>query len=361
MHLLTLSPQIQEMYDNVLNAQQPHAAWGIIEHFFKEYDIAETNADLWLLLGSALTSNQPPHINEVEERQHLVTFYEHLKALVLATQVLHKQAIGGRLPLSVEELKIKHGEDNSIQNVVDFIVTTIHPESIFRVPYSNTTLLDLIIVMPKGGKTTFKHYERIIEIAGIRKNGFQFSLHHSPEFIKKLENGSSFYTAVCCEENRLYSNGNEHIPTPTKESRIAQAEQAEKSFTNGHSKAFVFMDGAKLYLDKEQYTMAAFMLHQSIERCLLATIAATTGTTMNTHIISELLQHTRRYAWELNEVFPANTEWERSFLQWVDKLYADAGYKDGFETPPEYIDILLDRTNKILERSHELIARLFIK
>jgi len=359
MHLLTLPPAIQEMYDNVLNAQQPHAAWGIINHFFKEYDLAGTNADLWLLLGSALTSNPPPHINDPEERQHLVTFYEHLKALVLATQSLHKQTLNGKLPLSTQEPRIRHGENNSTRNIIDFLVVTIQPETIFRVPHANIDLLDLIIAMPPGGNNAFRHYERIIEIAGIRNEGFHFSLHHSPELIKKLNQGSIFYTTVCREENRLYSNGNAPVFEPAKEPVLTQAIKARESFTNGHTKALAFMDGANLYLGQKQHIMAAFMLHQAIERSLIAVIVATTGTVMNTHAISELLQYTRRCAWQLNEVFPSNTEWEKSYLQWVDKLYPDAGYKDGFEVPPEYLDILLQRANKILELSHELSTRLF--
>jgi HEPN domain-containing protein len=179
--------------------------------------------------------------------------------------------------------------------------------------------------------------------------------------MKKLNNGSIFYTTVCCEENRLYSNGNAPVFIPAKQPLLTQAVKARESFNNGYAKAVAFMEGAKIYLGNQQLTMAAFMLHQSIERCLITTIAATTGTAINLHTISELLQHTRRCAWELNEVFPANTEWEKAFLQWVDKLYADAGYKDEFEVLPEYMDILLQRANAILERSHELITRLFIR
>ncbi len=86
-----LPPSIQELYDLVVYKQQPEAAWGIVESFCEEYDTTDAHDELWRMISSVLTAHQQPHTEFAEERQYLLTFYEHLKALMLAVHVLVRQ------------------------------------------------------------------------------------------------------------------------------------------------------------------------------------------------------------------------------------------------------------------------------
>jgi len=243
---------------------------------------------------------------------------------------------------------IPTNQHNPVEHIIHFIILTLQPACIYKVPLPEEYgILDLVIVLPDSYSKAFSHYERIIDIAGIHHSNFRFSLHHAAHLGQKLATGSFFFNSVCIPANQLYNNGNIILPVLNEEQLAPLATKALDRFNTSHQSATSFLQGAKFYKKQLQHSMAAFMLHQCIELSFRGVVMALTGSDVRTHSISTLLTNTWRVAPGMNKLFPTDTNWDKTFLPWLDSIYCDSRYKEGFTIAPEQLAILYKRAQQV--------------
>lgn len=110
-----------------------------------------------------------------------------------------------------------------------------------------------------------------------------------------------------------------------------------------------FLAGANLFCIRNQYKIAAFMLHQSAEQCLRTLLKITTGFHCNTHNIERLSKYVGMLNPCLAEMFPQKTGKDKHLFHLLQKAYIDTRYKDDYGIHQSDLVALTEKVNKLKE------------
>lgn len=340
-----IAPLSQESMDNVpkwhsqplyLTVSEIENPFKVLESFFDCYHLPEARASLKEWLDTSL------RVEDVNA-SGLVYLHDQLNKLVEAASLIHQRR---------HILGPFTGERN-LDAVVAFIVGTIAPERIFLLSKSP---IDLLIVMPNKPQSSFKEYERPIEVAAVGQDEFYFSLHSSAELHRLLQEGHIFYSSRCTSENIVYDNGFARQLPPLSPSIGELKQEAERRFRSGLRKGKAFFESAKFHHSRGEVEMAAFMLHQATELSLRALIFSLTGQDVRTHDIRTLLKQCRRCIPCLKSYFSREGEDEESLLYMLVKSYKDARYVEQFQISEQQMQQLILWVTTLFD---EIIANSF--
>lgn len=265
---------------------------------------------------------------------------------------------------STASKKINSNEEiKSNDAFIRFIINIIQPEKIFGVHYpdrikeTNPINTDLLIVIPDSCQKPFSEFETLIKVCLLNNQTITFSLHKSADLNNHLAAGHIFYTSVCTKANIVYDNKGTYLQQALLLKNTEIAQKAASDFEAGFSKAASFMQGAKMYLDKGEKALTAFMLQQATELPFRALILSLTGNEIKTHSIYTFKKYCKRYAPELNTIFSGNTEAEEKLLQLCEKAYLQSRYAPLFEIDEDILQTLMQRVCLFIETAKQLFER----
>jgi HEPN domain-containing protein len=239
-------------------------------------------------------------------------------------------------------------KSSGILNVIDFIVAAIQPEKIFLLcpqPVTNhdATYIDLLVIINNTCQTSFKEYETIIKLACINYSNVHFSIHQSNVIAAQISEGHIFYSVACTKENLVYDNGKAPLTVAPTAVTSAVKEKAIHHFTTAFARAQSFLASAKHHVETGEKEIAAFMLHQAAELTFRAVAMGLLGNSTRTHSLKELNKLCRRCTPQLNDILPANNEYEDELLNLLDRAYLNARYADAYEVHEKHLETLLKR------------------
>ncbi len=332
------------MQDTLLPARHNRLCWLtekemadpflVIRDVFSSGYIQEIRKMLWIWLRTGLAQHRDPEMPEI---------YERLEKLLEAIYLIYEEKKAKGRPAGV----YNRAMDDQLQDVVRLIVSLADPEKIFLVNQNgidHAVYHDLLIVIPDHSQKAFKEYSVIIEMACARQEQISFSLHKSCDIQRLLSEGHIYYSGVCTKNNLVYDNGMTGLPVLTAAKAEFVRERAEKDFLPGFNKAVAFLEGARQYFVKNDNQMTAFMLHQAIELCFRAIVLSFSGQDYRTHCLRALKKQCRRYAPQLSDLFPDDTEIAEALLQQLENAYIDVRYKDNYEISGYELSLLLEKT-----------------
>jgi HEPN domain-containing protein len=117
-----------------------------------------------------------------------------------------------------------------------------------------------------------------------------------------------------------------------------------------------FLKGAELYRADNNFRLAEFLLHQSVESVLKAIIQAVIGYRVQMHNLSRLLRLTLLFTDELKEVFELNTIEGAQLYQLLQNAYSQSRYSSSFDPDENSVNILskqVTRFNQVAERVYQ--------
>ncbi|HEX8331134.1 MAG TPA: HEPN domain-containing protein [Segetibacter sp.] len=241
-------------------------------------------------------------------------------------------------------------KSNGISGIINFIVAAIQPERIFIVspqPVSdhNAAYIDLLVIIADTCLSSFKEYETIIKLACINYSNVHFSIHQSNVIAAQISEGHIFYSVACTRENLVYDNGKAPLTVAPTSITSAVKEKAIHHFTTAFARAQSFLASAKHHVETGEKEMAAFMLHQAAELTFRAVAMGLLGNSTRSHSLKELKKLCRRCAPQLNDILPANNEYEEELLNLLDRAYLNARYADAYEVNEKHLETLLQRVS----------------
>ncbi|WP_258097301.1 HEPN domain-containing protein [Marinoscillum pacificum] len=302
----------------------------------------------------------------------------------------------------LESMYLLHLQDHPNQEyldpVVKLIIEALAPQMIFEVRHpsvgnQNTSITELLIVVPDSRQKRLSELEPIIDLITVSDRFFSCSLHTSSHIIDKLKSGHIYFSLVCISQNLIYGSLNslpfngdadaiklrQSMPSLSKRgcrvssknelNLIALREDAEgrgvlpetlsqviaetqKTFDTGHQKAQAFHTSA---LNQSERSLGLFMLQQAAELIFRTVALVLYGCEKKTHSFKALKQITRRVAPALNEVLPANTSEEKRLLQLLEDAYINGRYANDFEVSDADFQTLNHRVEKLLSLSREIV------
>ncbi len=174
---------------------------------------------------------------------------------------------------------------------------------------------------------------------------------HRARFEEWLTEGHPFAATVQQQAVVLYDSGTAPLPEAAPAPPGAAGQRGEKQWRAGLEKAEEFLTGSELYRLRKQYTLAAFMLHQSAEQALRILLDRGTGYYANTHSIERLLLYASLVSYQLPDLFPRHTERDKRLFTLLQKAYIDTRYKEYKINEEELVCL----TGKV-KRIHEIVC-----
>jgi HEPN domain-containing protein len=179
----------------------------------------------------------------------------------------------------------------------------------------------------------------------------------SSTFNEWLAQGHRFACTVYKTTVMIYAADEMPLPLPGKQKE--ETKESGKLYNETIIRVNEFLAGADLFCIRNQYKMAAFMLHQSAEQCLRTLLKITTGFHCNTHNIERLAKYVSMLYPCINDILPQQTPQDKHLFHLLQKAYIDTRYKDDYSIHQQDLVMLIERVNKLkalLERVWKSLA-----
>jgi HEPN domain-containing protein len=150
----------------------------------------------------------------------------------------------------------------------------------------------------------------------------------------------------------LHDGGTTPLDIPPPSCFKSHALLAGQHFHCWFGLAAAFYRSAQHSLFRRELSLAAFLLHQSLEHGYTAVYLVFTGYRPTTHNLDKMRRYTSRFSTALAGVFPRNTEAECYLFYLLKTAYSRTRYAHDYQITQEEGQILLSRVRRLL-----LIAR----
>lgn len=157
-------------------------------------------------------------------------------------------------------------------------------------------------------------------------------VHKVQSAAKGLKKGGRFWTAALEKGICLYKADSLVLPEPLEidgeEIHLSMIEHWERWGKMGRD----FFGGARYYIEKENYKLGIFMLHQAAECTLIGLIKVIFGYRQSVHSLTKLLKLTLLFTDELMDIFEFHDKHWAQVFSLLANAYGDARYKEDFKT-----------------------------
>jgi len=172
-----------------------------------------------------------------------------------------------------------------------------------------------------------------------------FSLDYAQQ---QLMEENLFFVHGCTWDKLIYQNTNAELDSfheyyiPKKTLDNIQA-----TFEKERHKMAAFFDGATFFIEKNNLSHAAYMLHQYIELWFRYAALFIMGKERKSHSIKELQTYIKAFSQELGSLFNTNIEEEQNLLKLLDDAYITTRYENNYHINLEKIHKILEKANII--------------
>jgi HEPN domain-containing protein len=181
-------------------------------------------------------------------------------------------------------------------------------------------------------------------------------VHKANSAKEALNIGRRFWTTGMEKGFILYHFPELILPPHQEITKEILLERAKFNWERWGKQGSEFLRGAELYRADNNFRLAAFLLHQSVESVLKAIIQAVIGYRVQMHNLSRLLRLTLLFTDELKDVFELNTTEGAQLYQLLQNAYSQSRYNSSFDPDGDSVRILskqVTKFNKVAERIYK--------
>ncbi|SJN53561.1 HEPN domain protein [Vibrio ruber DSM 16370] len=179
-------------------------------------------------------------------------------------------------------------------------------------------------------------------------------VHTLNEVHQQLQQGHYFFKDIREQGIELFSADKRELPTPgnlsEEESRSIAAKHFKRWFANAES----FYLNYGHCIEREDYPIAAFELHQATERLFACTLLVCTNYLPKTHNIESLRSMCAQQDPAFAELFPMENKFHRRSFQRLKRAYIDARYSEHYEITAEELTYLQSEVDKLREMTERV-------
>ncbi|MFC1223419.1 HEPN domain-containing protein [Pedobacter sp. BG31] len=194
----------------------------------------------------------------------------------------------------------------------------------------------ILACSPDGAKLT--ELDPFVLMA-INEEKTSFRIYQASEIRRLQTEDSIYHLSICCHSNLLYEADE---ATPMPQFSVEDLRQVRLRSAAAYDSAMLrvasFSEGAKFYIEKNDDTVALFMLHQVCELTCRALEIGLCGNEKRSHQLEQHRKYLKKLLPEF-EIIPKEFDVEagRLMLNMMDKAYSAVRYESGFSA--EGIDI----------------------
>ena len=182
-------------------------------------------------------------------------------------------------------------------------------------------------------------------------------IYHSVAQVNyRLKEGRYFFSDIKKEGIALYDSGKLKLERISKPSPAKRKQIAQEDFKMWFTSARDFYTSYEFNLKRRKYKLAAFELHQAVERFYSTTLLVFTGYKGKRHNIEKLGRQASGYDSAFLKVFPRATKEQDENFKLLKKAYIDARYKKDYKITKKQLEYLAKRV-KLLQRLTNKICK----
>lgn len=207
----------------------------------------------------------------------------------------------------------------------------------------------LIIILLEGNCSSLTH-ELSAMVAKIfqEETDFLYRIFSFGYAQLQLKEDNLFFVNGCTWDNVIYHNPDTELDMfHTYQIPEITLNNIQSAFEKECLKIAAFLDGATFFIENNNLSHAAYMLHQYIELWFRCAALFIMGKERKSHCIKELQTYIKAFAPEFGNLFNTEIEEEQSLLKILDDAYVSTRYENNYHINLEQINKTLEKANKI--------------
>lgn len=207
---------------------------------------------------------------------------------------------------------------------------------------------DLLIVLRQNGHANNDNLTHQINtrLQELKLSTWVHPIYHGVDFVnQQLGEGSYFFGDIKKEGVLLFTTNRYQLAEKRSMSAKEMQAIAQRDFDNWYESADDFLLGFKDFVNRGNYKLAAFMLHQAAERYYGAIQLVYTAYKPKTHDLETLGHLAKACDMEFCKVFPMATLEQRWRFELLRKAYVDARYNMDYTISKDDLAYLEERVS----------------
>jgi predicted nucleotidyltransferase/HEPN domain-containing protein len=234
-----------------------------------------------------------------------------------------------------------------------------------HITYSYESDLDILVVTkspkyrgPKGASFESDLTKRL-ERKGLRGKTFgapwvTFVVEPIKYLNQQLEKSQYFFSDLKKEGILLYDSGEFTLAEPKDLNQEERKQIAKDDFDQWFYRGTEFFIECKYPLERGNYPLSAFLLHQATESFYSAILLVFTGYKPRLHDIEKLGSLASNYSDELLKIFPRDTKEQEEIFVLLKSAYTEARYNKNYKITEEQLLYLTKRIEKLKSVTEEI-------
>jgi uncharacterized protein len=205
---------------------------------------------------------------------------------------------------------------------------------------------DLLVILSKNGQANSDTFIQSVtgKLDELKLATPVHPIFHGIEFVNlELQEGNYFFADIKNEGVLLFNTSRYQLAEKRDLSPLESQARAKKDFKLYFEYGDNFLLAYKALYESGALNIAAFQLHQTVERYYNAIQLVFTGYKPKTHDLEILGQLAKSQNLEFDKVFLKATVQERQRFSLLKKAYVDARYKADYKISKEDLEYLSDR------------------
>ncbi|MDB5281996.1 MAG: hypothetical protein JWO06_1071 [Bacteroidota bacterium] len=173
--------------------------------------------------------------------------------------------------------------------------------------------------------------------------------HKAGSAIAGINSGQRFWNTAISKGKIIYQAPELELPEVKAIGQDLLHCRAEFHWQRWGVQGKEFLKGAERYAADNNYKLAAFLLHQSVESVLKAVIQVVLGYRVQIHNLSRLLRLTLLFTDAFKNVFELGTPEGTQIFSLLQSSYSQSRYKNAFDPEKESIELLAKRVKLLFD------------
>jgi predicted nucleotidyltransferase len=171
---------------------------------------------------------------------------------------------------------------------------------------------------------------------------------------RRLRKSQYFYIDILREGILLYDSENFQLAEPIEITLKERKKLAEEDYDFWMNNSNEYLRQYEHAVSDESLNVAAFNLHQVVERLYGAILLVFTRYKPSTHDLEKLSQRVSSIEPRFLSIFPRSTEKEKEYFKLLRKAYVDARYKQSYTITKEQLSWLAERVQELQALTEKL-------
>ncbi|MBP0904037.1 HEPN domain-containing protein [Mariniflexile gromovii] len=207
----------------------------------------------------------------------------------------------------------------------------------------------LLIVVLKGNSSSLtKELSSMVAKIFQEETDFLYRILSFEYAHQQLKEENLFFVHGCTGDKLIFQNSDTELDSFHEYYATEKTKKNIQSlFERERDKIAAFLDGTTFFIEKNNLSHAAYMLHQHIELWFRYVSLFTMGKERKSHSIKELQTYIRTFTPELGNLFNTEIQEEQHLLKLLDDAYITTRYENNYH-------INLEQTHRILEKANKM-------